>query len=115
MQRTKSVRPYWQKRTLTLRFRITPEEYTTIQLAAAVDGADLAEELKKRGLDVGPSISLDNPSEWARVITLSAAEKRLRDRGLVTPAQKRIDEEKAAAQAQLKRGKLPQGGMRRGG
>jgi hypothetical protein len=83
-----------QKKVATIRFRVTEDELAAIQMAASEDAAELDTELEKRGLPLSSAILvLRRPSEWSRQIVLATAVKRLKDRGIKTPAERRRERE----------------------
>jgi hypothetical protein len=79
-----------QKKNIIVRFRVTKDEIEVIRKAAEYDYQDIAVEISRRGLDYEKvSSSIRSPSEWARMIVVNIAEKKLRERGVSTPWQER--------------------------
>jgi hypothetical protein len=77
------------KRVAAIRFRLTMDELDIIAAAASEDADDLQGELERRGLSGSLLANLYSPAEWAREVVLDHAKKKLRERGIKTPAEAR--------------------------
>jgi hypothetical protein len=86
-----------QKKTKVIRFRVTEDEMEIIQRAATNDGAELQAEYEKRGLGWagGSTAALRSPPEWCRQAIMDIAIKKLRERMIQLPWERRREEERA--------------------